>query len=129
MMGHNNEKGYPKIAHSPDEQNCSSVHSEPDQIESQSVLHLSTVNKGGEKEDCKTDDLVIKGGGNQVVIPACISGPTGIVKNIVEDIPQSGVIQNELRGLHHLFKVRGEEFLFLTEQTFSGDCKLNCVIA
>ncbi|MER8075864.1 hypothetical protein [Acinetobacter pittii] len=119
MEEFNNEKGYQEIAHSPDEQNGSSSHSESDQIESQSVLHLSTVNKGGEKEDCKTDDLVIKDGENQVDIPTCISGPTGIVKNTVQDIPQSEIIQNELRGLHHLFKVRGEEFLFLTEQTFS----------
>lgn len=107
----NNEKGYQEIAHSPDEQNSSSVHSEPNQIESQSAIHLSIMNKRGEKEDCKTDDLVIEGEGNQVVISACISEPTGIVNNTVEDIPQSEVIQNELRGLHHLFKVRGEEFL------------------
>ncbi|MEN9071965.1 hypothetical protein [Acinetobacter baumannii] len=119
MEEYSNEKGYQEIAHSPDEKNCSSAHSESDQIESQSVSHISTVNKGGEKEDCKTDDLVIKDGENQVDIPTCISGPTGIVKNTVQDIPQSEIIQNELRGLHHLFKVRGEEFLFLTKQTFS----------
>ncbi|WP_249135797.1 hypothetical protein [Acinetobacter nosocomialis] len=77
MEEYSNEKGYQEIAHSPDEKNCSSAHSESDQIESQSVLHLSTVNKGGEKEDCKTDDLVIKDGENQVDIPTCISGPTG----------------------------------------------------
>lgn len=119
MQEFNNEKGYQEIAHSSDEQNCSSVHSEPDQIESQSAIHLSIIDVGGEKEDCKTDDLVIEGGGNPVVIPACISGPTGIVKNIVEYAPQSEIIQNELRGLHHLFKVRGGEFLYLTPQTFS----------
>ncbi|WP_227508797.1 hypothetical protein [Acinetobacter sp. Leaf130] len=119
MEEFNNEKGYQEIAHSPDEQNSSSVHSEPDQIESQSAIHLSIIDVGGEKEDCKTDDLVIKSGENQVDILTCISGSTGIVKNIVQDIPQSEIIQNELRGLHHLFKVRGGEFLFLTEQTFS----------
>ncbi|WP_252719088.1 hypothetical protein [Acinetobacter haemolyticus] len=119
MTEHSNEKGYQEIAHSPDEQNCSSVHSELDQIESQSVLHLSTVNKEGEKEDCKTDDLVIEGGGNQVDSLACIGGPTEILKNVEQDTPQSNIIQNELRGLHHLFKVRGGEFLYLTPQTFS----------
>ena len=62
MQEFNNEKGYQEIAHSPDEQNCSSVHSEPDQIESQSAIHLSIIDVGGEKEDCKTDDLVIEGG-------------------------------------------------------------------
>ncbi|MGQ1276554.1 hypothetical protein ACT4Z4_14660 [Acinetobacter baumannii] len=119
MEEYNNEKGYQEIAHSPDEQNCNSAHSESDQIESQSVLHLSIVNKGGEKEDCKADDRVIDGEGKQVDIPTCIGVPTGIVKTTEQDTPQSDVIQNELRGLHHLFKVRGEEFLFLTRQTFS----------
>ncbi|WP_228704175.1 hypothetical protein [Acinetobacter gyllenbergii] len=119
MEEFNNEKGYQKIAHSPDEQNCSSVHSESDQIESQSALHLSIVDKGGAKEDCKTNDLAIAGGENQVDILTCIGDTTEIVKNAEQDIPQPRVIQKELRGLHHLFKVRGGEFLFLTEQTFS----------
>lgn len=108
MEEFNNEKGYQEIAHS-----------ETDQIESQSVLDLSIVNKGGEKEDCKTDDQVIDGEGKQIDIPTCIGASTGSVKTIEQDTPQTDVIQNELRGLHHLFKVRGEEFLFLTGQTFS----------
>lgn len=119
MQEFNNEKGYQEIAHSPDEQNCSSVHSEPDQIESQSALHRIIVDKGGEKEDCKTNDLAIEEGGNQVHILTCIGDTTEIEKNAEQDIPQPSIIQKELRGLHHLFKVRGGEFLFLTEQTFS----------
>jgi len=119
MQEFNNEKGYQEIAHSPDEPNGSSAHSESDQIESQSVLHRIIVDKGGAKEDCKTNDLAIAGGENQVEILTCIGSTTEIVKNAEQDIPQSEIIQNELRGLHDLFKVRGEEFLFLTRQTFS----------
>lgn len=68
MEEYENEKGYQEIAHSPDEQNCNSVHSESDQIECQSAIHLSIIDVGGEKEDCKTDDPSVKGGGNQLYI-------------------------------------------------------------
>jgi len=113
MMEHSYEKGYPKIAHSTDEQNCSSVHSEPDQIESQSVLHLSIVNKGGEQEVCKTDDQAVDGEG------ISSSEIIAIVKNAEQNIPQPNIIQKELRGLLHLFKTLGGEFLYLTPQTFT----------
>lgn len=68
MEGYKNEKGYQEIAHTPDEQNCSSAHLEPDQIESQSEIHHNIIDIGGDKEDCKTDDLPVKSGGNQLYI-------------------------------------------------------------
>lgn len=113
MEEYSNEKGYQEIAHSPDEKNCSSTHSESDQIESQSVLHFSIVNKGGEKEDCKTDDQAVEGKG------ICSNETIASVKNVEQSISQPNNIQKELSGLLHLFKTLGREFLYLTPQTFT----------
>ncbi|KJH56962.1 hypothetical protein UF12_13755 [Acinetobacter calcoaceticus] len=118
MEEFNNEKGYQEIAHSTDEQNCNSVHSEPDHIESRSISDTNIVNDGGDKEDCKTDDQTLRVG-NQVDTFACTSGTTTVVKNFEQSLPQSNIIHKELRGLLHLFKTLGREFLYLTPQTFT----------
>lgn len=82
MEEFNNEKGYQEIAHSTDEQNCNSVHSEPDHIESRSISDTNIVNDGGDKEDCKTDDQTLRKVGNQVDTFACTSGTTTVVKTL-----------------------------------------------
>ncbi|MFV5549589.1 hypothetical protein VXQ35_12065 [Acinetobacter oleivorans] len=113
MEEFNNEKGYQEIAHSTDEQNGNPIHSEPDHIESRSIPDTNIVNDGGDKEDCKTDDQAVEGEG------ISSSETIAIVKNAEQSIPQPNIIQKELRGLLHLFKTLGGEFLYLTPQTFT----------